>query len=541
VHVDSDDVDGQRRHREVQRNLRRHRELTTAALHEFDRGRDEAAAVLAQTAACHGYFHHPGLWASPELEQMLATIGRRALPRLYDVAPPLGRRPTERVLHVLTRVASIGGHSRMVWRWIGQDSTRSHSVVLTRQGALPVPDDLEDAVRSRGGSVRTLNRTRGTVLSWAEDLRDHARDFDLVVLHIYAEDVIPLIAFADRTGLPPVAFVDQADHAFSIGPASSDLYIGLRDAGARLAVERRGVAAERVAELPITIAKIDRTKSRAEAKQLLGLSADNVVLLAVARAPKFRSHGGEHYSAPFRELVTRHPEVRLLVIGPEADETWRAITEETGGQIRAFGERPDTKTFYEAADIYVDSFPAISNTSLLEAGCHSIPLVSRCLQPGPHTVLCADAPGFASQIVRTSDRREHAEALERLVVDAVYREKLGEETKAAIEASHVGAGWQGALERIYEQTETIPRLTALPTGPDLPRSDALDLLWSEVFGSDISLADIRSWFVKGLPFGARLRAWLEITAQQRRVRPQLLVPEWATAHLRELRTRIRAR
>ena len=100
-----------------------------------------------------------------------------------------------------------------------QDSSRSHSVVVTRQGTREIPEDIRETAQNRGGQVYTLNLVRGNVLGRAQELRNLAAEFDFVVTHIYAEDVVPLIAFANRQGLPPIAFLDQADHAFSCGAA----------------------------------------------------------------------------------------------------------------------------------------------------------------------------------------------------------------------------------------------------------------------------------------------------------------------------------
>lgn len=514
--------------------------LRTEALDAHARGRHLEAATRAQMAATYAYFHHGGIWASPQLERMLMTIGREVLDRPL---PPRERphgAPIERVLHVLTRVASIGGHSRMLWRWVSQDDRRSHSVVLTRQGALPIPDDLLQATLARGGTVRSLNRTRGDTLTWARDLREMAAGFDLVVLHIFAEDAIPVIAFGERAGLPPIAFVDQADHAFSIGAGTADLYIPLRESGARLAMERRGVAAERVSDLlPITLPLIERTQDRAQAKRQLGWAEDSVVMLSIARAPKFRAFEGRHFASTFRELLVRHPQLMLVVVGPGDDEVWRELGELTGGRAIALAETPDTKRYYEAADIYLDSFPVISNTSLLEAGSHEVPLVSRCRQPGEHTIFCADAPGFAADIARTSDVGEYIASIEALVLDAELRERIGRTTRESIVDAHVGSGWQRYLERIYEQARHVPGLTAPPDADDDVHEDELDLIWSESFASEVQLDDVRSYHVKGLPLRQRIGEVVGLSRRRRKLQPQLLFPEWITASLRELSERVR--
>jgi hypothetical protein len=523
-------------------NFRQFQALKSEALGSLRRGRLAAAAVQAETAASYTYFHHSGLWASPELERLLTEIGREALDSGSQAelsAPDGGPR---RVLHVLTRIASIGGHSRMVWRWIEEDDLRSHSVVLTRQGAIPIPPQVLDATSRRGGRVYSLNRKRGSILDWSQRLRDLATGFDVIVMHLFAEDVIPMIAFAERAGLPPILFVDQADHAFSLGPALADVYVGLREAGIELAVKRRGVARARAAELPITLPAHERSLTRAQAREHFGWASDRVIMLSIARAPKYRTFQGQHYADQFRGLLDRHAELMLVVVGPQPDEAWHRLAHATDGRVIAFAERPDTKTFYEAADIYIDSFPIISNTSLLEAGSYSLPLVSRCRLPGAHTIYCADAPGFAGHIFRSSDPREITAAIERLVTDPLRRRDTGEQTRLAIAAAHSDVGWRNALERLYEQAMAIERVDPMANVQvDTPRSEDVDLIWYETHGSSVTLDDVRSYYVKGLPFELRLRTWLGITRRQRRVRPQLMAPEWITAPAREWVDRVRGR
>ena len=236
-------------------------------------------------------------------------------------------------------------------------------------------------------------------------------------------------------------------------PQFADIYVGLRDAGRDLAIERRGVDPARASLLPIALPSIARSRRvGADAKVQLGWPPSSVVLLSIARAPKFRLFNGEHYSSVFLEILSRHEDAMLVVVGPEPDEAWQQASMATDGRIVVFAERPDTSTFYEAADIYVDSFPFVSNTSLLEAGSHSLPLVSRCPVPGRHTVVCADAPGFADHIDRKDNRADFVTAIEALIQDPARRESIGEATRNSITAMHVGHGWQIELEKIYGKT-----------------------------------------------------------------------------------------
>ena len=65
------------------------------------------------------------------------------------------------------------------------------------------------------------------------------------------------------------------------------------------------------------------------------------------------------------------------MVGAGERPDWTAAVERTNGRIVTYPERAGTSVLYDAADIYVDSFPAVSITSLLEAGSLGIPLVTR--------------------------------------------------------------------------------------------------------------------------------------------------------------------
>ena len=75
--------------------------------------------------------------ASPAIDDALEAIGLRQVPR--GPASAGGDGP-ERVLHVITECAAVGGHSRMAWRWIERDEDRLPTLALTRHRAeVPAP------------------------------------------------------------------------------------------------------------------------------------------------------------------------------------------------------------------------------------------------------------------------------------------------------------------------------------------------------------------------------------------------------------------
>src|SRR5262249_20534785 len=171
--------------------------LVTIAEQLLASGQLASAAVYAGMAAKFAMWNHGGIWASPRLERILNRVGNQYFGRVDNERS--GERSysaPKNILHVLTQAYSIGGHTRFLWRWIQQDSTRLHSVALTRQGSNEAPHDLVAAVKASGGNVHLLDSRRGDLLSWARDLRELAGSFDRIVLHIHPYDVIPIVALA---------------------------------------------------------------------------------------------------------------------------------------------------------------------------------------------------------------------------------------------------------------------------------------------------------------------------------------------------------
>jgi hypothetical protein len=215
----------------VEHNYQQFRQLVGDVETHLQRGRADAAAVCAQMVANFAMSRHAGLFASPALEDLLLTIGRKHLAS----APKYTRRTVavtepRHVLHVLTRAAGVGGDTRLVARWVRHDPERTHSVVLTRQGAGAVPALLSEAVADSGGTLHILNERRGSFLAWASALREIAFEADLVVLHIHPYDIIPSLAFADPANRAPVIYVNHADHVFWAGVGVCDAVVNRRGA-----------------------------------------------------------------------------------------------------------------------------------------------------------------------------------------------------------------------------------------------------------------------------------------------------------------------
>ncbi len=432
----------------------------------------------------------------------------------------------------------MGGLTKMLALWIGADANRTNGLALTQHRG-PVDARITEAVRASGGTIHHLNHRQGGKLAWARELRRVARDYDVVVLHIHCEDVVPLIAFADPARHPPVLLLNHADHLFWIGARISHAVINLREAARRLAHTRRGVDPARSLLLPTLITLPERQRSRAAAKRALGIPEEDILLVSVARGAKYRNVGSVTYADRHVDLLAAHPNARLIVVGAGARADWAPAQAATGGRITAYAEQADPRVFFEAADIYVDSYPFVSSTSMLEAAAYGLPLVTRFEAPEAAEIVAINHPGLDATARVARDQAEYEAHLTALITDAEARRAAGSGISAAIARLYAPASWLAGLDAVYAEAQALPRL-APESGPvtaEMPHLGEPDLRHQDMFGSDFPVSGMTKNYIGMLPLRQRVASWAalrragDLSGPWERVR--LLLPEWLVRNVKD--------
>ena len=275
---------------------------------DHSRGKNpEWVLACVEAAARFAWRHHPGRFADGALDNTVLDLGRD----LGGIDPAMRPRVPEhrgkrRVLHVTHAVQGVGGHTRIIKHWIHLDRSSQHLLVLTNQGDQPIPSWLT-YVLDGGNELITLpheldRRARARIL------RSIACDFaDLVVLHHGSDDTIPGLAFALEGG-PPVAVLNHADHHFWLGSSIADGVIHLREASKRLS-ERRYIDREVVLPIPLATPQV---LSRESARCSLGVPADQLVLLTIGRAEKFRPTSTHNFFQAALQVLEQIPDATPL-------------------------------------------------------------------------------------------------------------------------------------------------------------------------------------------------------------------------------------
>lgn len=482
------------------------------------RGNENEAAARVQLAAAYAWLNHAGVFASPALEDVLHRLSLRVPP-----SPLIWNRGSIDVLHVVTQVYETGGPTQAIARWIDQDAGRRHVVCLTQQGAAPLPEKILARTRRGQDLVNLSGGSRG-LISVASSLRGIAGRASVVVVHTHPHDVVATLALAaePRTGL---INVNHADHVFWLGTGIPGMLFNMRDSGRQLATDRRGVAPGRSVVMARPLSTTARTQNRATAKESLGIRSGTRLIVTAADAAKYQQIDGPSFLELLLPVVQSAPDILLLAAGPSRRDDWLKAEGLSEGRIRALGRLSDPSVLQQAADVYVDSFPFASLTSLLEAGSYGTPVVTYRGHPDECAVLGADTPGVDPLMVRPRTPGQFHDEMLKLLEDTPYRVELGEQTCQAILGSHTGSGWHKSLEGLYAVAADPPSEGEAPTPTQ--GTGPLDTM--------VTLVQSRNPFHGGVlgaakfalpyfPAGARFRLWTALVASGNLLSPSLILP-----------------
>ena len=481
--------------------------LLTLAEEQAAAGDYPAATGLAQIAARYTFAGYVGLFGSRRLEQLLLKLGRQ-----IPAAPP--REPRHRdgnsrknILHVLSYGRPVGGDCRCAWRWIQEDHDNRHSVVITSQadveGIYVLPEVLKQSVESSGGFLRTLSASTSKHLEQARELRTLCQEADIVVLHLFPYDIVPVLALAAGCDSVKTIFVNHADHAFWVGASVSHLIAHLRRQPPQFPETRRGLNPDRCAILPIPMFHDPPSVTREQAKRALGYGPDTILLLTIASPFKFSAPGHVDFLDLVAPVMARFPQAVLLAVGPEAKGDWQAASIQTNGRIVPLGTRWNNNLLYAAADVYLDSVPFSSITSLLEAGSQGVPLLGYRLPEAELALLGPGAPGFEDTMELARDAESYQVLLTRLIADVEYRRQSGQRVQSQILSLHTGRNWIQAVHELYARVERSEDRGCLLEGNDTFKAGALNLALFYLYGR-VHTRQMIGKYIGALPYRSRL-------------------------------------
>ena len=96
-----------------------------------------------------------------------------------------------------------------------EDRNSRHSVAITTQadlnGKYKIPEVIRSAAEDSGGFLRVLDTPASKPLEQACELRSLCQAMDIVVLHLYPYDIIPVLALAVGCDSIKTVFINHSD------------------------------------------------------------------------------------------------------------------------------------------------------------------------------------------------------------------------------------------------------------------------------------------------------------------------------------------
>ncbi|HQZ64031.1 MAG TPA: glycosyltransferase family 4 protein [Planctomycetaceae bacterium] len=264
------------------------------------------------------------------------------------------------------------------------------------------------------------------------------------------------------------------------------MVLEIRDSGRACTERFRGTS--RTALLPLVVDRgASRTiESRVKARNRLGISTDQICVLSIGSAYKYRPIGDLDFLKAAERITKQNDRVCICVVGPDSSTPWDSLWSRTQGRVRVFGRQEDVSMFYEAADVYIEGFPFGSLTALLDARARGLPCV---IAPKPvEPPFCSDSPGI-SDLAQPESIDAYVDVVGNLCLDISQDRQSMECSEMAM---HWGQRWLAALENVFL---SLPKEHQSYTPSMLePPSRFLETFWSKfTLPSDSDSAKCCGW------------------------------------------------
>lgn len=428
--------------REIKRRYKQHRRFICIAELLIESNRYDDALILAERVATNAMYNYAGFYTDGALENLVVKIGNHCLPQ-----PSINAQLNSKlIVHVISTYGHVGGHGRLLQEWIVRDTLHVHRVVVTQE---------TDTGNEFFGADELINLEGGAgLLAKAAALQIQLIDAALIVLHHSSNDLIPLLALSSNFIKAPVAILNHADHLPWAGSSVCDYLIEIREGFLPLDKERRQI--ETGGYLPIPVTPVKAATNRAQSRELLGIAPDAVVLLTIASAYKFAPIGAYHFFEDIIPVLNQHPQAILYVVGIAAGHELAV----THPQIVYAGIRTDTTVFKQAADVYVESFPFASFTSLLETAINGTAFQ---LMYNPPLISKMETISADEQLIwhYPATKAEWVASLNTFITNDVYRKEKAADVSALVQQNHY-QNWSSYLQKVYtdlkNQTHVVRQL-----------------------------------------------------------------------------------
>lgn len=393
--------------------------------------------LVAEVALQFNARYSTGYYSAPEIEKVYTDLAERV-----DV-PDEGCSNKGSCLIVTTRTYNMGGHTRVIEKWIESDPSRKYSLVLTDRpngDTACIPERLAEGIKRSGGEIFTVY-SEDNLLARAKRLRELSLRYETILLFLLEEDVVPLVAYGTKRFNRPVGLYNHIDHLYWTGVSIADYVADMRPWGYELSHDNRGIKQSMIVPVPAESLKSSNRILKADARKQLSIPQSVKLIVTCGREVKYKRSAAGSFVDIAEPLLGAYSDLMVLAIGMDFGDfpEWTAVAEKYPGRFRLIKRVPHTllPVYHIAADLVIDSFPMEGITALEDAVHCNRPVLS-CAKSIDWIVMspsyCVDKDDVIGKAKRVLDDADFArkltndtlEIMEQMAGPDIFKDRLQE-------------------------------------------------------------------------------------------------------------------
>ncbi|MGB1205832.1 MAG: hypothetical protein ACPG5B_09310 [Chitinophagales bacterium] len=429
--------------------------LLKKATFEEEKTANEALFYIEQLAKFNAQLH-TGLFADADLENLALHIGKKletivnqtfieTINNEYLAEIDMDKR---NVLHIFTRFANVGGHTRIVKNWFQLDNKHTCHHVLLLDQTTELPSFINDSLLQNIIQLPAAESRLRKAYILRHILRNNR--FQNVILHTHPHDTVPLVALANDASCS-VALFNHADHLFGLGSSVADVILDFRGFSQNISLERRMAKKSVVLPMPIEIKKMPINKK--DARDFLEIPDEQIALVTINTENKFQPTEKHNFYRTAKKLLAKHKQAHIYMIGVSESDFYKHGNTEKIERLHTLGRIENPIHYFAAADIYLEGFPIGSGMGSIEFGLQAVCLVPQ-YSPSSHLLSLSSYNSLEGAIEICENESDYISYISDLIDSPTKRTQLGKDIQTRLYAQHLPAAWQNYLRKAYALLDT---------------------------------------------------------------------------------------
>jgi glycosyltransferase involved in cell wall biosynthesis len=306
------------------------------------------------------------------------------------------KKKSYRVSHVMTEAYALGGHTRVVEKFMTVDPD-AH-VLIT--------GNISEALLSGLGGknrVTVMNSDKTSPTAAILKLARWMSEYSTIVLHIHPHDILAtLAAYIAKHNGSFIVLYNHADHCFSFGYEVADLVAEISSFGWALGGARGIEGKQSFVGIPFEQTKLSSVKPRGSGK----------IIFAGAEY-KFDPTPDRNPARFLNKLLEVLPaSYSVTVVGTAGSKPfWQSLNEQYRHRVEFIGALPHASylVVLSEAELYIDSFPLGNGTGFAEAIFSGVPAFGLILSDTTplDQLRCVDEDALVGAIISHLTSPEH--------------------------------------------------------------------------------------------------------------------------------------